>query len=391
MTESTEELRATAQFQNPTRVVFGEGALQQVRDLIPEGRMVIVTSAGSTRRGLVDRVLRLVGEHRATVLDQVTPNPEPPDLLRHLEAVPADANAVLVVGGGSVMDTGKILSALAGRRRLGRASGPLRELARGGTVGRGESLDVFAVPTTAGTGSEVTPFATVWDREVNRKASVAGPGLFPRLAVVDPELTWTLPEAVTISSGLDALSQGLEAWWNRNAGPVTDAFALRAVSLALESLEPLARNLEDRSLRSRMMAASLLSGLAISGTRTAIAHSISYPLTLHLGVPHGLACAFTLPTVLEFNLRGADSRISELASSLGMTSAQQLADQLREVLKALKVGTRLREYGLNSGQIVELGPEMVTPGRADNNLRNVNGDQAVEIALRSWNELAQTD
>src|SRR5690606_14532428 len=136
-----------------------------------------------------------------------------------------------------------------------------------------------------------------------------GPGMFPAVALVDPDLTRSLPESETVSTGLDALSQGLEAWWNRNAGPVTDAFALRAARLALDTLEPLVADLGDPVLRTAMAEASLLAGLAISGTRTAVAHSISYPLTLRFGIPHGLACGFTLPVILEYNDDGGHPRM----------------------------------------------------------------------------------
>lgn len=376
-------------YRNPTRIAFGFGALASLEDHVPPGRVALVTTTGATRRGLTARVLSLLDRPEVAIVDDVSPNPEPRQLLRQLEAVPKDVDAVVAVGGGSVLDSGKVLAALAHARRRGVGDLVIAELVRGGTVEEGACLPVVAVPTTAGTGAEVTPFATVWDPDAGQKRSVAGPGLFPTAALVDPEPTLSLPEDVTLSTGLDALSQGLEAWWNRNAGPVTDAFSLRASRLAMATLGPLLRAPEDINLRSRMMEASLLAGLAISGTRTALAHSISYPLTLHFGIPHGIACSYALPSILEYNAEGdGRARMAALADGLGMDTVQELAGQLREILRSLQVGERLRALGFDPKHVGTLGPEMITPGRADNNLRQVDLTRAVEIALKAWEELS---
>lgn len=377
-------------FHNPTRVAFGPGAVARLGEQVAAGAVALVTTPGSTRRGLTARVTELLEEEGrvvASVVDDVRTNPDVRDLLHQLDRIPRDAAGVVAVGGGSAMDTGKVLAALARARRSGDARPALEAALRGRAVEAGGSLPVVCVPTTAGTGAEVTPFATVWDGERMLKASVAGPGMFPAAAVVDPDLTVSLPESETVSTGLDALSQGLEAWWNRNAGPVTDAFATRAARLALETLEPLVGDLGDRSLRAAMSEASLLAGLAISGTRTAAAHSISYPLTLRFGIPHGLACGFTLPVILQYNNDGGHPRLAALAEALGSSTVGDLVDRLRRLLRCLGVGPRIREHGFDPAVVRGLGPEMITPGRADNNLRAVDAEQAARIALMSWEQI----
>jgi alcohol dehydrogenase len=376
-----------ARFWNPTRIEFGFGAVDRVSEHLPAGPIVVVTSPGSTRRGLTGRVADQIGSNRVTVVDDVRPNPDSRDLVRQLDAIPFEVAGVVALGGGSALDTGKVLAALACACQDADPMAVLESAVAGRPVEVGRTLPIICVPTTAGTGAEVTPFATVWDAAAMKKRSIAGPGLFPAAALVDPDLTLSLPESVTVDTGLDALSQGLEAYWNRNAGPVTDAFALGAVRLALATLEPLIQSLNSPDLRSRMAQASLLAGLAISGTRTAVAHSISYPLTLRFGIPHGLACGFTLPALLEYNAEGGHPRMSELPTLLGVESLGALANRLRRLLSILDVGTRIRQYGFDPEKIRDLGPEMITPGRADNNIRDVDGEQAVMIALTSWEQI----
>ena len=366
---------------HPTRVTFGIGALSKLPEVSPQERVVLVTTPGTSARGVTARVLQALGSTRVQVIENVTENPELRSLVNDVEAIRGDPTGVIAIGGGSALDSGKVIGVLLQSRRDGRA--PMLT----DSVGAGGMLPLVTVPTTAGTGSEVTPFATTWDFTTRRKSSVSGPGMFPTTALVDPELTLSLPESVTVSSGLDALSQGLEALWNRNSTGVTAAYAARAVRLLLGTMNHLSRNLSDLSLRARMMEASLLAGLAISATRTAIAHSISYPLTAHFGVPHGLACSFSLPEIIRFNTSGHHTRMSEIAEAVGMKSPEVLEREVEGLLLALEVGPRLTGHGFDAGELARLGPEMLTPGRADNNLRAVSVDEAVSIAQNSWRRL----
>src|SRR5262249_49423231 len=172
-----------------------------------------------------------------------------------------------------------------------------------------EACALVAVPTTAGTGSEVTPWATLWDRSAGapKKYSLHVEETWPSHAVVDPSLTLSAPESVTRNSALDALSHSLESIWNVNANPVSDTLAVEAARTVIATLPRLLAAPQDRKLRTEMSRASLTAGLAFSNTRTALAHSISYEMTLKHGLPHGLACSFTLPMVWSL-AAGADPR-----------------------------------------------------------------------------------
>jgi alcohol dehydrogenase len=230
-------------------------------------------------------------------------------------------------------------------------------------------LPLIAIPTTAGTGSEVTPFATIWDHQHQQKYSLARSDLYPQVALIDPTLTLSLPAEVTIATGLDALAQGFEAIWNRSATPLTTLYALKAIALVFEALPRVAGDLGNLGLRSQMLEASLLAGLAIAKTRTALSHSMSYPITARYGVPHGLACGFTLPAILEFNIAEDDGRLADVASYLGLASVQALHEALRRLLQSLGVSQALRQYIPSQAALLDLAPRMLTPGRSDNNLR----------------------
>ncbi|HUP57126.1 MAG TPA: phosphonoacetaldehyde reductase [Bdellovibrionota bacterium] len=336
----------------PVRIVFGPGCLKNLPELVRGRRALVVTTPGAGRRGLTDRVLELLRPGRSLLCERVKPNPSPAeieDLARECAASAVDIEVIVGIGGGSALDTAKALSA-----RLSRP--------------------IIAVPTTAGSGSEVTPFVALWDRAEGRKLSLHSSELLPEAALLDPELTLTLGWEQTLSSGLDALSHALESVWNRRANPRTLRFAFRSAELVLSSLKALRADPGSLPRRAMMMEASLLSGLAISQTQTALAHSISYPLTARRGVPHGLACSFSLPAVLLFNEPADDGRLRRLADALEYPSVRALADALAGLLRELEVGPRLLEHLGTRAELLALVPGMLSPERAGNSLREA--DQA---------------
>ena len=159
--------------------------------------------------------------------------------------------------------------------------------------------------TTAGTGSEVTSWATVWDSADGSKYSLANPKLYPEVAVLDPALTVRAPRGLTLATGLDALSHALESIWNVNGNPVSANFAVEAAREIIDTMPRLLERPDDMALRARQARASLLAGLAFSNTKTALAHNISYDITLKSGTIHGIACSFSLPVVMRW-ATGAD-------------------------------------------------------------------------------------
>lgn len=338
---------------NPVRIIAGAGSRRELGRHAPGGKVLLLTSAGMLRRGTADELMR---QHTAATwhVDTISANPELDDLDQlavNLRAT--DFKAIVALGGGSVMDAAKVLSVLL------RASGKstlqhwLREENKPCLP---EGVPVYCLPTTAGTGAEVTPFATVWDSKAARKHSLAGEQLYPIVALLDPELTLTLPWEETLYSALDALSHSLETLWNKYATPVSAALALRALDMILANLQLVKNNLAGLNSREQLQQASTLAGLAISQNRTALAHSMSYPLTVRYGVPHGLACSFMLPALIR-KVQAEDCWLLPLGPDR--------EERLIQLLLKYRLPERVSAY-CRHNDILACLDKMIDPQRADN-------------------------
>ena len=333
-------------YHNPVAIHFGWKILDTLPALLGGRRAVLVTFPEAASTGLRPRLERMLGTQLAGVIDDVQPNPELDWVGKTYKAFWQQHPdcVVLAVGGGSVLDSAKMLLP-------GVASGDFAEihaaLASGKTPTVTRALPMIAVPTTAGTGSEVTPWATLWDRTSAKpqKYSLHLEQTWPQAAIVDPELTLSLPESVTRNSGLDALSHALEAIWNVNANPVSDALALEAARTVIASLPELLKAPRDQVLRTAAARASLMAGLAFSNTKTALAHSISYDMTLLHGLPHGLACSFTLPMVWRLAQGKRPDRDAVLSKVFG-EQVTDPASALEAFLGKLGVDTQFSTYGV---------------------------------------------
>lgn len=368
-------------FHNPTRIIFGESSLESIGDVVTGTSAVVVTSPGFTRRGLVDKIVKLLNERVILVIDNVTPNPSLKyiDELRRIQGIDA-ADSIIALGGGSSLDTAKALS----RILRSNENMPVSDLfLEDPGHGENRAAPIIAIPTTAGTGSEVTPTATIWDLGAGMKRSLCGDDLFPKVALADPTLTYSLPDSMTISSGLDAISHALESIWNKNANPVSLMHATHSLRLSLDALPRLKINNQDHQARSSMMKASLMAGLAISQTRTALAHSISYPITIELGIPHGIACSFALPEILEFNASSDDGRLKTLAADIGRDTVSSIVTELRRLLEQLLPDTNYQNEIAEIPLTLEFRKRMFTEGRMDNNLRAVGSDDLDRILTKA--------
>lgn len=364
-------------FYNPVRIQFGREKRRILAGELKDLRVLAVSTGRGRRQFTGDHILGPLAR-RLTWVDTVTPNPGIDDVEKRLERFQAEAfDVVLAFGGGSAIDFGKAASAL-----LAPASDPqgLRSLiAEPERLMSDPPLPLFAVPTTSGTGSEVTPFATIWDHQDKKKLSLASASLFPRLAIVDPALTDDLPAEATFSSGLDALNQAFESVWNKNSTPVTVALASKAISLTLAGLPALLKDLGDQQARDRMAEASLLAGLCISQTKTALCHAMSYPLTARLGIPHGWACAFTMGEVFKICDANIPEIFNPIISATGHDTAQGLLAEVLKLLDALKVKQRVKELAEESEEMQNLVPEMTATSRTDNFILPVNSPIIAKI------------
>lgn len=330
-------------FYNPVDLRFGAGVLSQLKEVLKGRRYLLVTHPDAVFQTLTQRVSDLVGAPVA-VADGVEPNPSLRMLQPMCDALGGIASKVEVIvalGGGSVIDTAKFLAA----GHL--AYAPARDYLEGQGDLPARALPIIAIATTAGTGSDLTKWATIWDPETDRKLSLNRADLFPEVALVDPELTYSLPWSMTLPTGLDALSHALESNWNRNANPVTRNYARAAAIDILAALPRLQQDPKDQEARALLSRGASLAGLAFSNTMTALAHNISYPVTLQKNVVHGIACSFTLPMVMEAAL-GFDDDCDATIAAIFDCDAPVAPAKLRAVLASLGVDLDPSNYGFDA-------------------------------------------
>jgi len=292
----------------------------------------------------------------------------------------AKPDAVVGLGGGSAMDVAKLVAALYDDRQ------DVRDVF-GIEVLSARALPLACLPTTAGTGSEVSPNAILLDEADGQKKGIVSPYLMPDAAYVDPLLTVTVPPAVTAATGIDALTHCIEAYANRFAHPMIDLYALQGIRLISGSLLQAVRKGDDLEARTNVALGSYYGGLCLAPVNTAAVHALAYPLGSEFHVAHGVSNAVLLPHVLRFNLPAAPERYAELALALGVEADGSVEETARRGLDRLQA--LCRECGIPSG-LSELGvPEEAIPGMAvaamkvtrllKNNVREMTAADAEEI------------
>lgn len=354
-----------SRFHNPVDTRFGWGSLELLSSLTDQQTVALVIFPEARALGLLERIQHLLGERLQYVIEDVQPNPDVAQLRHTYERFWQQAghcDTVIAVGGGSAIDTAKAL--IVGTEG-GRFDELLALLASGKPFVPARCKRLIAAPTTAGTGSEVTPWATIWDSEQQKKYSLHLDCTWPSVALIDPELMVTVPASVTVSTGLDALSHALEAIWNHNANPLSDTFAVSAIEDILDCLPKLCADLGSQELRSRMALAALKAGMAFSNTKTALAHSISYEMTLRHGLPHGIACSFTLPLVLGLAW-GQDAERDRTLQRVFGSDLNQAQARLRGFLHSLAVKTEFADYGVSAEQANALLHDAIKGARGQN-------------------------
>ncbi len=370
-------------YHNPVRVQFGAGCWQSaLSDALggTSARVALFYGGGSMKRiGAIDAVKRALPDCEIEVHGGIPPNPD----IREVEAAldtlgPADW--VIGIGGGSVLDVAKSVAFMA---RQEEGLRPL--LAHRNERPPKPSLPFIAIPTTSGTGSEVTPWATVWDNVESKKHSLSYPEMFPTHAIVDPTLTLTAPHDVTAQTAFDALAHALEAYWSRHANPVSDQLAVEAVRLILDHLEPVIADPDNLSHRSALAMGSLHAGLAFSNTQTTAVHAVSYPMTLNYGVPHGAACSLTLAAFWLYNLEAIDrTKVARLMAAVGGTDPGSFALRVTSLAERVGVPVTLSAAGIPREGIDVIIEQGFHPERVVNNPRRLTAEDLREILERLY-------
>ncbi len=318
------------------------------------------------RLGLNQWLSEIRDSYNLIHVDTIPANPSVIDVYEKLLSLSGKNIArIIAIGGGSCIDLAKAISALyylISAKTLSKQV--VYDAIKNKEYLNGHKyIDIIALPTTSGTGSEVTKWATIWDMERKEKLSVDCSQIYPKAALIVPEFTIFMSERLTLSTGLDALSHAMEAFWSRSRTPLAQMLALSAIKQVEKYLPKVLENRSNLAMRQGMCIASLLAGLSFSITRTTACHSISYPLTMFFGIEHGFAAAITLSCVAERNTV-AVPEISEIYSIFGGKDGfMYWLNKITQPVQSL----RLSAFGLDESDIDLIIDKTFTQGRIDNN------------------------
>lgn len=382
----------TYEFNLPTKVISGLGSVNKILEVSRSygDNILLVTGKNSaTQSGLLDRISAIFAsssEVRITYFAQVEPEPDC-DTVDKAVMLAKEKGCDLVVGmgGGSALDVAKAVAGIANKE------GEVEEFMTGKELSF-PGIPCVTIPTTAGTGAEVTPNAVLINPQRKVKESFRHYFLYPKTAIIDAELILSLPPKITAYSGMDALCQGIESYVSQGANILTDAIALQAVRLISNNIREAFKSGANVSARENMLHGALLSGIALANARMGAVHGIAHPLGLKYHIAHGLVCGVLLPHVMEFNLYYVSAKyakIAEIMGSLGknhgMEEAAKLAvDKIKQLLVEISFPWRLRELGVKSEDFDEIAKNSLCSGSIKTNPRTLNQEDVVNILKKAY-------
>jgi alcohol dehydrogenase class IV len=383
-----------AEIQIPALMKIGAGAFSEVAPILTRlkcSRPLIVTDAFLVSCGLAEKLHDQIVQAGipCEVFSGTVPDPTTDAVDQGVSAFLAGGHDSLVsLGGGSPIDTAKAIGMLAangGRPRDYKVPNPIPKA----------GPPHIAIPTTAGTGSEVTRFAVISDSETQEKMLIAGSSLMPSAAVVDYELTMTMPRRLTADTGTDSLTHAIEAYVSRKANPFTDTLALSAMKTIWAELPAAFRRPEDRAAREGMMMAATLAGIAFSNASVALVHGMSRPIGLFFHIPHGLSNAMLLPAVTRFSAGSAPERYADCARTMGIAAqddsdsvaVNKLVEGLFRRNEELEVPSP-KSFGIPEARYMEVIPTMTTQalasGSPQNNPRIPSAAEIEQLYREVW-------
>lgn len=377
-------LDQTWNYLSPAKIVFGQNSFQTLKKIvlnqnITKNILLVTGQVNMKKYGYVDQIYKMLYNWSVYHFDAISPDPTPEVIQEGMKFIePRKIELIIALGGGSVLDAGKVFSTLLKNR------GSLSEYLEGNRNIENPGVPIIAIPTTAGTASEVTCWATIWNKKKKKKYSLAHQWMFPDYALVDPTLTVNMPPQLTAVTGMDALTHAIEAAWSRNAQPISDVFALRAIKLNRQNLKRAYDHPKDLEARTNMALASLLAGLAFNNTKTAACHSLSYPMTVNFGIPHGLAVSITIKEVIKYNYRAIPKKVMQIVEEFGCSSVDEFCESLSELMVSLGLPIRLRDLNLKEKDIELLLNEGTHSDRMGNNPVNLSSEDIRTILTNSF-------
>lgn len=378
----------------PRMLEIGAGVSHKIGVIVKEmncWRPLIVTDKIMQELGYVERIQDELKAMNISsdVFDDTIPEPTTRSIQAGVKlAESGEYDVIIGLGGGSPIDSAKAISI------LGKFGGQMRDYKFPRIVNE-RGLPIIAIPTTAGTGSEATRVTVITDESNDEKMLCVGIGFLPTVAVVDYELTLSVPSRTTADTGIDALTHALEAYVSKKANAYSDIQAVAAMKLLAPNLRRVFNNGKDREAREAMMLGSTLAGIAFSNASVALVHGMSRPIGALYHVPHGLSNAMLLPAVTEYSIPAAEQRYADAARVMGIAQAsdtnikanQKLMDELFAINRELEVPTPA-EFGISRTQFFEnlnmKAQQALASGSPANNPRVPDADSIIEIYKQLW-------
>ena len=379
------------QFQTPTKIISGIGSTAEIikeLNYLHAKKVLLITDPGLVQAGVAQQVVEMLKQAAVEVeiFDAVEPDPSIQVATKAAEmAKNVKANVLIALGGGSAIDTAKSAALLVTN------GGYLKDYAGVNKVVK-PILPLIAVPTTAGTGSEVTIFAVMSDPDKQEKFTISSALIAPAVAVLDPLLTLKLPPSVTAFTGMDALTHAIEAFTSSIAQPPTDALALSAIKLVLKHLPVAVGRGDNIKARDGMLQASLLAGIAFNNAFLGLAHAIASPLGGHFHVPHGLANAVMLPYVMEYNLPTAVRRYAEIGCALGLQAvgdtpravAEKTVAAITQLARDINIPEKLSNIGAKEELLPLVARDALKSIQLKFNVRNASEKEILALLQKAY-------
>lgn len=366
----------TFTFSVPQNILIGRGSVSRLPEIIKgmhKSHAFIVSDPQLERMGIVQKCAGLLKENgiESDAFTETEGNPSVETVNRATERfLDSGADCIIALGGGSSMDVAKAVGLLA------TYGGSITEYEGSGKV-PGPIVPLVALPTTAGTGSEVTAFSVITDHSRDYKLSVASNYLLPAYAIVDADLIATVPARVAAACGVDAMIHAIESYLSKGSNPFTDAMAEKALELIGRSIRRYVADRSNQAAGEDMIAGSLFAGIAFSSARLGNVHAMSHPVSAYFNVAHGVANAILLPVILEYNAladQGRYLKIYNYISRTPMTAAEfepeMLVEEVRSLNRSLGIPANLREAGVTEDKIAPMAADAMKSGNIAANPRS---------------------
>lgn len=343
------------EYVQPVQIVFGNGKIREIKKYTQEMKNPLLIAGPFFSKSILAQELRKECGI-CEVFDKISPNPDVEEVNACSELIrEKKIDGIIALGGGSTLDLAKAASV---------ALPSIEEYHWGGKKIPKEHIPVIAVPTTAGTGSEVTSVSVLTDRKRGRKAPIVSDSFYPKIALIDPELTRSLSPYLTAVSGIDVLCHAVEGYWSKGHQPICDALAVHSIKNVLKYLPIAYKQPEHGLAREKMAEASVIAGMAFTIPKTTSSHACSFWLTNKYDIPHGEACGLTLDHFARIN--GEEPHTRQLAEELGFESVDALADRIAALKEELQLRRDLKDFKLTGEQIAELVKESRHPNMLNN-------------------------